>query len=178
MLKTALEYEGPIAVRYPRGAASGVSMEPDIRPVEIGKGKLLREGNDLAIIAIGNRVWPSVEAAKELERENIRAAVVNSRFVKPLDKELIIHMAHQCNRLVTVEENALQGGFGSAVLELLAEEGITGVRVVRLGVGDQFIDHGSQQMQRCVCSIDTAGIVQAVRSMVAPVAIRHAASRH
>jgi 1-deoxy-D-xylulose-5-phosphate synthase len=178
MLKTALEYEGPIALRYPRGTAEGVDMEAELRTVEIGKGKVLRQGNDLAIMAIGNRVWPSVEAANELERESIRAAVVNSRFVKPLDKELIIHMAHQCNHLITVEENALQGGFGSAVLELLAEESITGVRVVRLGVGDQFIDHGPQQMQRCVCSIDTAAIVQAARSMVAPTAVRQAASRY
>jgi 1-deoxy-D-xylulose-5-phosphate synthase len=178
MLKTALEHQGPIALRYPRGTAEGVSMDSEIRTLEIGKGKVLREGNDLSIIAIGNRVWPSVEAAKQLEKENIRAAVVNSRFVKPLDKELIIQMAHQSNRLLTVEENALQGGFGSAVLELLAEEGITGVRVVRLGVGDQFVEHGSQQMQRSMCSIDTSGIVQAARSMVATAGIKQAASHH
>jgi len=178
MLKTALECKGPAALRYPRGTATGGSMDPEIRTLEIGKGEVLSKGNDLAIIAIGNTVWPSVEAAKELEKERIRAAVVNCRFVKPLDRELIVQTAQQHNRILTVEENALQGGFGGAVLELLAEEGITGVQVVRLGVGDQFVEHGSQQVQRSMCSIDTPGIVRAARSMIASAGIQQAASHH
>ncbi len=177
MLKTALEHDGPIALRYPRGTAEGVSMDSEIRTMEIGKAELLREGRDLAILAVGNRVWPAVEAAKELEKEGIQAAVVNCRFVKPLAKELIIQMVHQSNRLITVEENALQGGFGSGVLEFLADEGLTGVRVVRLGIGDQFIEHGSQQVQRSICSIDTPAIVQAARAMVAIDGIQQAASQ-
>jgi 1-deoxy-D-xylulose-5-phosphate synthase len=166
MLKTALEHDGPAALRYPRGTAEGRPMDSEIRSMKIGKGKLLREGDELAILAIGNRVWPAVEAAKELEKKGVRAAVVNCRFVKPLDKKLILETAQQSNRVLTVEENVLQGGFGSAVLELLAEEGLSGIRVVRLGIGDQFIEHAPQQVQRSMCSIDTPAIVQAALAMV------------
>jgi 1-deoxy-D-xylulose-5-phosphate synthase len=167
MLKTAIEHDGPIALRYPRGNAQGVAFDADIRTLPIGKGKVVREGKDLAILAIGNRVWPSVEAAKELEEEGIQAAVVNCRFVKPIDKNLIIELAHQTKRLLTVEENALQGGFGSAVLELLSEEGIPDVRVVRLGIGDQFVEHGAQRIQRSNCAIDTPAIVNGARDLIA-----------
>jgi 1-deoxy-D-xylulose-5-phosphate synthase len=166
MLKTALEHDGPAALRYPRGTAEGRPMDSEIRSMKIGKGKLLREGDELAILAIGNRVWPAVEAAKELEKKGVRAAVVNCRFVKPLDKKLILETAQQSNRVLTVEENVLQGGFGSAVLELLSEEGLSGIRVVRLGIGDQFIEHAPQQVQRSMCSIDTPAIVQAALAMV------------
>jgi 1-deoxy-D-xylulose-5-phosphate synthase len=176
MLKTSLEHGGPAALRYPRGTAEGVSMDDAIRTLDIGKGKILREGDDLAILAIGNRVWPALEAAKELEKEGIRAAVVNCRFVKPLDKELILETAQQSNRLLTVEENALQGGFGSAVLELFAEEGLTGTKLVRLGIGDQFVEHASQHIQRSICSIDTPAIVEAARTMVAGDGVQKAAS--
>jgi 1-deoxy-D-xylulose-5-phosphate synthase len=144
--------------------------------MDIGQGKLLREGDELAILAIGNRVWPAVEAAKELEREGVRAAVVNCRFVKPLDKELILETAQQSNRVLTVEENVLQGGFGSAVLDLLAEEGLTGIRVVRLGIGDQFVEHASQEVQRSICSIDTRAIVKAARAMLAGDSVQKVAS--
>jgi 1-deoxy-D-xylulose-5-phosphate synthase len=176
MLKTALEHDGPAALRYPRGEAQGVPLDSKIRSMDIGQGKLLREGDELAILAIGNRVWPAVEAAKELEREGVRAAVVNCRFVKPLDKELILETAQQSNRVLTVEENVLQGGFGSAVLELLAEEGLTGIRVVRLGIGDQFIEHASQEVQRSICSIDTRAIVKAARAMLAGDRVQKVAS--
>ena len=165
MLKTAVEHDGPIALRYPRGNAEGVAMDSEMRTVPIGKAKVMKEGKDLAILAIGNRVWPSVEAAKELEEEGLQAAVVNCRFVKPLDKDLIIELAQQTKRLLTVEENALQGGFGSAVLELLAEEGITDIRVVRLGISDQFVEHDAQHSQRSSCAIDTPAIVNGARDL-------------
>ena len=176
MLKTALEHQGPIALRFPRGTAEGVPMDSEIQMLPIGKGELLREGKDLAILAIGNRVRPAMEAAKELEKEGIQAAVVNCRFVKPLDRDLIIQMAQQTNRLLTVEENALQGGFGSGVLELLAEELHTGLRVVRLGISDQFVEHGAQRVQRSTCGIDTAAIVEAARAMVTGDGVKQAAS--
>jgi len=176
MLKTALEHQGPIALRFPRGTAEGVPMDSEIQTLPIGKGELLREGKDLAILAIGNRVRPAMEAAKELEKEGIQAAVVNCRFVKPLDRDLIIQMAQQTDRLLTVEENALQGGFGSGVLELLAEEVHTGLRVVRLGISDQFVDHGAQRVQRSTCGIDTAAIVEAARAMVTGDGVKQAAS--
>lgn len=176
MLKTALEYDGPIALRYPRGAAEGVAMDSEIRTLPIGKGDLLREGKDLAILAIGNRVLPALEAAEELEKEGIKAAVVNCRFVKPLDRDLIMQLVSRTNRLITVEENALQGGFGTAVLELLAEEGCTGIQIVRLGISDEFVEHGSQQVQRSSCGIDTLGIVEAARAMAAGDGVKQAAS--
>ncbi len=166
MLKTGLEHDGPIALRYPRGTAEGVSVGEEIKTLPIGKGEVLRAGNDLAILAIGNRVWPAVAAAKSFEQEGIGAAVANCRFVKPLDRDLIIKLAGQTGRLLTVEENALQCGFGSAVLEVLAEEGLTGVRVVRLGIGDHFVEHGSQQIQRSSCGIDAPAIAEAGRAMV------------
>ena len=176
MLKTALEHQGPIALRYPRGTAEGVPMDSEIETLPIGKGELLREGKDLAILAIGNRVKPAVEAANELDKEGIQAAVVNCRFVKPLDRDLILQMAQQTKRLLTVEENALQGGFGSGVLELLAEEGHTGLRVVRLGISDQFVEHGAQKIQRSICGIDAPAIVEAARAMVTGDGVEQAAS--
>jgi 1-deoxy-D-xylulose-5-phosphate synthase len=166
MLKTALDHDGPIALRYPRGTAEGVAMGEEIKSLPIGKGELLSEGKDLAILAIGSRVWPAVAAAKSLEQEGIRASVANCRYVKPLDRDLIIQLASQSKRLLTVEENALQGGFGSAVLELLAEEGFSGIAVVRLGIGDHFVEQGSQQTQRANCGIDAPAIVEAARDMV------------
>ena len=151
-------------------------MDSEIQTLPIGKGELLCEGKDLAILAIGNRVVPALEAAEELEKEGVMAAVVNCRFVKPLDRDLIIKLANQTNRVITVEENALQGGFGTAVLELLAEEGCTGVQIVRLGISDQFVEHGSQQVQRSSCGIDTPGIVAAARATVAGDGVKQAAS--
>ncbi|UCG14834.1 MAG: 1-deoxy-D-xylulose-5-phosphate synthase [Deltaproteobacteria bacterium] len=176
MLKTALEHDGPIALRYPRGTAEGVAMDDEIETLPIGKGKLICEGDDLAILAVGNRVIPAAEAAKSLEKEGIRAAVANCRFIKPLDRDLIIQLASRTKQLITVEENALQGGFGSAVLELLAEEGLTNVRVVRLGIRDQFVEHGSQQIQRSSCGIDTPSIIEAARVMVTGEGSEQAAS--
>jgi 1-deoxy-D-xylulose-5-phosphate synthase len=176
MLKTALAHEGPVAIRYPRGAALGVPMdaEPDLLP--IGKGKLVRSGSDLAILAIGNRVAPAIEAATALENQGLKAAVVDCRFVKPLDRDLILRAAGDSGRLITVEENALQGGFGSAVLELLADEGRTDIRVVRLGVADRFVEHASQGAQRSLCGIDPQGIIRAARAMVARNDLEKAAS--
>ncbi len=166
MLRTALEQDGPIALRYPRGTAEGLAMDEEFKTLPIGQGELLIEGKDLAILAIGNRVRPAVAAARRLDEEGISASVANCRFVKPLDRDLVFRLADKTKLLLTVEENALQGGFGSAVLEMLAEEGHTGVRVVRLGIGDHFVEHGSQQLQRSSCGIDVAGIIEAARAMV------------
>jgi len=177
MLRTALAHDGPIAIRYPRGEAVGVPMNAEPGMIPIGKGRLVRRGTDLAILAIGNRVAPAVEAAVALETRGIRAAVVNCRFVKPLDRNLILRVAGDTGRLITVEENVLQGGFGSAVLELLADEGLSHVQVVRLGVGDRFVEHASQAVQRSLCGVDTAAIIQAARAMVPGNDLEKAASR-
>lgn len=158
MLKTAVCSDRPISLRYPRGAGYGVKMDQELISLEIGKGELLREGDDLTIVAVGSTVYPALEASSLLKQMGIRAGVINARFVKPLDRELIIAAAKQTGCLVTVEENALQGGFGSAVLELLEEEGMTGVRVKRIGVPDRYIEQGSQAQLRKDLGLDAAGI--------------------
>ena len=136
MLKTALDYDGPIALRYPRGAATGCDVEPVITPLELGKAVVRRTGEDLLILAIGRPVGEALIAAEKLAAEGIGATVVDARFVKPLDSEAILDLAARIPRILTVEEHVRQGGFGSAVLECLADAGLTGWRLERLGVGD------------------------------------------
>ena len=143
MLKTALTYEmGPIALRYPRGTGTGVKLEAEAKPLPIGKAEICHEGEDLLIVALGNRVYPALEAAQTLSETGIETTVVNARFIKPLDTTLIVDLAKQIGKVITVEDGVLMGGFGSAVLEALAAEGIIDVRVTSLGVPDRFIEHG------------------------------------
>jgi len=148
MLLTAIEHQGPAALRYPRGSGIGVPLDTQLAPIPIGKGEVLAEGEDVAILAIGSMVPAAVAAAEVLQDDGIGATVVNARFVKPLDRALILRLASQIGRIVTVEENVLQGGFGSAVLELLEEEGLRSTRVKRLGLPDKFIEHGNPTMLR------------------------------
>jgi NADPH:quinone reductase-like Zn-dependent oxidoreductase len=115
--------------------------------------------------------------AAALEIQGNQAAVVNCRFVKPLDRELVLRVAGDTGRLITVEENVLQGGFGSAVLELVADEGLSHVQVVRLGIGHRFVEHASQTVQRSLCGVDASAIIQAARAMVPGNDLEKAASR-
>ncbi len=167
MVKTAIYADRPIALRYPRGNGYGIPMDQEPASLPIGKGEVLAEGDDVAIIAIGVTVYPAMEAAAQLKEKGIRAAVVNARFVKPLDRELILGWARRTGHLVTVEENALQGGFGSAVLELLEEERVTGVKVRRLGIPDRFIEQGPQAQLRKDLGLDAPGIAAAVEAFLA-----------
>ena len=167
MVSTAVEYEdGPIAFRYPRGAGIGVPMQNESQALPIGKGEVLREGEDLLIVAIGNRVYPAVEAADVLADFGISAAVVNARFVKPLDEELIVPLAERIGRIITIEDGVLMGGFGSAVLEALAHRGIQGVQVRRLGIPDQFIEHGDVKTLYSLCGCDEEAVVREGRKLV------------
>ena len=166
MLMTALDHPGPVAFRYPRGFGTGVSIDHEIHTLPIGKGEVLTKGADVLILAIGGTVTPALEARKQLEDEDISATVVNSRFVKPLDIELITRLASDIPFILTVEENALQGGFGSAVIECLADACTPTTRVVRLGIPDAFVEHGSQEILRSKYGIDTPAIVKAVRDIV------------
>ena len=166
MLMTALEHSGPIAVRYPRGYGTAVSMDEEIHTLPIGKGEVLTTGTDVLILAIGVTVTAALEAGKQLEDQNISATVVNSRYIKPLDAELLNRLVREIPFTLTVEENVLQGGFGSAVLEHLSDEGITTSRLVRLGISDTFVEHGSQQILRSKHGVDTPAIVKAVRDMI------------
>ena len=166
MLKTAIEHNGPIAFRYPRGEGCGVKMESEIRSLEIGKGELLRQGRDIVLVGIGNKVLPALRAAQDLSQLGIDAAVVNARFVKPLDRDLLRDLIARVPSIITVEDHVLEGGFGGAVVEFLAEEGITDVRVRRMGVPDRFIPHGTQEELKKLCGIDKDAITQAAMQMV------------
>src|SRR5262249_47863882 len=166
MLKTAIDHNGPIAFRYPRGEGFGVELEPEIRPLEVGKGELLRDGKDIAILAIGSAVMPALKAAQELAPLGIEAAVVNARFVKPLDRDLLAGVLSSVPRALTVEDNVVAGGFGSAVAELMADEGISGVNLRRLGVPDRFIPHGTQDELKKLCGFDKDAIAQAAMQMM------------
>jgi len=161
MLKTAVCSGVPMALRYPRGAGYGVTLDPELKSLEVGKGEILAEGGDLCIVAIGSTVYPALEAARVLKGKGINAGVVNARFVKPLDAELIKGVAAATGRIMTVEENALQGGFGSAVLEMLYESGMQNIKVKRLGIPDRYIEHGSQAQLRKDLGIDAEGIAAA-----------------
>ncbi|HEY6008287.1 MAG TPA: 1-deoxy-D-xylulose-5-phosphate synthase [Geobacteraceae bacterium] len=161
MVKTAIEAGRPMALRYPRGNGYGVPLDAAPVALPLGRGELLAEGDDLAIVAIGSTVYPALEAATLLKAQGINAAVINARFVKPLDRELILAWARRTGALLTAEENALQGGFGSAVLELLADEGVADVRVKRLGIPDRYIEQGSQAQLRADLGLDAAGIAAA-----------------
>lgn len=160
MLYTAVNHKGPIAIRYPRGYGIGVSLDWQFKKIEIGKSTIEREGNDISIIAIGHHVHTAMLAADELEKHGIKTTVVNARFVKPLDKEVIKKLARNIGKIITIEENALMGGFGSAVLEVLADENLTEVSVKRLGLPDRFIEHGNQKILRRAVGLDVSTIVK------------------
>jgi len=161
MVKTAIEYEkGPIALRYPRGTGVGVTMANQPQPIPVGKGEILRHGDNLLILAIGNRVHPALEAADTMEDAGISAAVVNARFVRPLDEGLILPLAERIGKVITVEDGALVGGLGSAILEMFADSGLTKVQVKRLGIPDQFIDHGDVNALYHLCGCDADAIVR------------------
>jgi 1-deoxy-D-xylulose-5-phosphate synthase len=167
MLKTAAGCGYPVSLRYPRGKGVGVSLDGELKTLAIGKGEVLQEGSDLAIIAIGSAVNPAFAAVKRLSEEGFNIKVINARFVKPLDEELILKTVATIKKIITVEENVLQGGFGSAVLELLAEKNITGVGVKRLGLPDEFVHHASQAEQRDKYALNEEGIIRAIREMLA-----------
>jgi 1-deoxy-D-xylulose-5-phosphate synthase len=167
MLKTAVGCGNPVSLRYPRGKGVGAVLDKELKTLEIGKGEVLKEGSDLAIIAIGSVVNPAVAAAKRLSEEGINIKVINARFVKPLDEDLILKTAAAINKIITIEENILQGGFGSAILELLAEKNITGIWVKRLGIPDEFVDHATQTEQHHKYGLNEEGIIRTIKEMLA-----------
>lgn len=165
MLKTAVSLSSPVSIRYPRGKGAGVPLqEPKL--IDIGKAEIIKEGTDIVIFAIGSTVHPALEAARALEGEGIRAGVVNCRFVKPLDEELLVNAAIECKKVLTVEENVLMGGFGTAILELLEKRGAFGVKTIRLGISDEFVEHATQEELRAKFGIDSAGIAEAARRLM------------
>jgi len=167
MLRTALEHQGPVALRYPRGKGRGVPLEGPPRALPWGRAQVRREGGDVLLAGIGVGVAAAEQAAERLAQEGAQAAVVNARFVKPLDEELLCDLAVRCGRVVTVEENEAAGGFGSAVLEALARRGLSGVRVKLVALNDTFVEHGSQTELRALHQVDAAAVAAAARELLA-----------
>lgn len=172
LVHTGIQYlsegRGPFAVRYPRGAGTGEPMEEELRCLPVGKGEVLREGGDLAILAIGNAVGASLEAASLLAAQGVRCTVVDARFLKPLDEELILEVVRRCGRAITVEENVVAGGFGSAILELLAAHQLHGVPVEVLGIPDEFVEHGQPKLLRERYGLDAPGIARRAMQHFSP----------
>lgn len=169
MLLTAVEHEGAAAIRYPRGSGYGVDISQKPQTLEIGKSEIVRDAvdGDAAIIALGSMVYPAMEAAENLLKEGIEATVVNARFVKPLDADLIIELAREKRVIVTVEEAYLAGGFGSAVMELLEENNLLDkVKVVRLGVPDRIVTHGDPKLLLAEYGLNADGIFQKTKQAV------------
>jgi len=167
MLFTMVEHVGPAAMRYPRGNGIGVPIDQPPRLLDIGKAELLRDGGEVAIVAYGSMVYPSLEAAERLAKEGIDTTVVNGRFAKPLDSALLLALARTKRLIVTVEEAYLAGGFGSAVLELLEENGLQDkVAVVRMGVPDRIVTHGDPKLLLAKYGLDADGIHSRVKEAV------------
>jgi 1-deoxy-D-xylulose-5-phosphate synthase len=166
MLNTATLLSQPVAIRYPRGSGEGVAMDGTLQVLEIGKGEILAEGDDLLMLPVGSMVCRAYEAAMQLRGDGIRVTVVNPRFIKPLDSELLFTMARKIRRVVTIEENVLPGGFGSAVIEMLQERGHSDIEVLRLGIPCQFLEHGHQGVLREKCGLDSRGIEGSAKSFL------------
>jgi 1-deoxy-D-xylulose-5-phosphate synthase len=164
MLHTMLAIDGPAAMRYPRGNGVGADIRREPRVLEVGKAEILRDGGEVAVVAYGSMVNPAVEAAARLAKDGVEATVVNARFVKPLDAGLLLALARTRRLIVTVEEAYLAGGFGSAVAELLEENGLLdAVRLVRMGVPDRIITHGDPKLLLAKYGLDSDGIYTRVR---------------
>ena len=157
MLYTAFSVDGPSAVRYPRGAGIGAAMQEEMVALPIGKGEIRRKGEKIAILAFGSMLHPALKAAEELN-----ATVANMRFVKPLDEALVKELAQSHELLVTIEENVIQGGAGSAVLESIEKQGLTN-RVLQLGLPDRFVEHGDHGVLLASCGLDAAGVIASVK---------------
>jgi 1-deoxy-D-xylulose-5-phosphate synthase len=171
MLATAVEQKHPTALRSPRGAGVGVPLDAEFRQLPIGKAEVLRRGKDGLVWAIGSTVHPSLEAANRLAKEGVDLTVVNARFVKPLDRDLLRAQLEQLGlpgaKLVTVEEHVVAGGFGGAVLEAVSEMALEGVETLVVGVPDQFVPHGSQDVLRKLLGLDADGLYFRFRSFFA-----------
>jgi 1-deoxy-D-xylulose-5-phosphate synthase len=166
MLATAVAHtSGPIAVRYPRGAGVGVPTTEPLHTLPIGRAETLREGGDVAILAVGSMVLPAERAADRLAAEGVQATVVNARFVKPLDEDLILSLARRCGAIVTVEENVVLGGFGAGVLELLSAHELR-IPVQVLGVPDRVFEQASQARLREKAGLTPDGIAAAAHMLL------------
>jgi 1-deoxy-D-xylulose-5-phosphate synthase len=164
MVEWALHHDGPVAIRYPKAAAD--SFARPLSPIELGRAESLHWGSDGMLVACGATLPACVEAVGRLALEGSDFGVVSARFIKPLDSETILRAVRQSPLVVTVEEGALMGGFGSAVLEAAADAGLDAGRVRRLGIPDTFVEHGGRQELLADLGLDVAGIVRTCRQWV------------
>ena len=162
LLYTAIYSGQPMAVRYPRGSGLGVPMDVKLRSIPIGSAEVLREGSDLALLAIGVTVQTALSAADILAKQGIQAMVINGRFARPLDNKLINDVAQNLKRIVTIEENVLAGGFGSSVATLLEQRGIFDVHLRCIGIPDEFVEHGTQPILRAKYGLDSDGVIRQI----------------
>ncbi len=167
MLKTSINHPGPSSLRYPRGAGLGVELDKEIKELEIGKGEVVKDGTDLAIFAFGTMVDPSMKTAGMLEEKGLSVAVINARFAKPIDEDLVLEYARKTGCIVTTEEHAVQGGFGSAVLEALQDidENIP-VKTKCIGVPDIVVEHGAVGLIKKDMKLDSEGMFETILSFV------------
>lgn len=172
MLYTATKLNAPVAIRYPRGNGTGVKLQDGFTKLEIGKAEQLVSGKDVVLLAAGSMVEPCKKAATLLAKENIAASVVNARFIKPLDEQIIRQLARETGIIVTVEDNVLAGGFGSAVLEYINSQNLNWVKVLRLGLPDQFIEHGQRSQLLTKHGLDDQGIAASVAAFIRQFGVR------
>jgi 1-deoxy-D-xylulose-5-phosphate synthase len=163
MLYTALTVAGPAALRYPRGNGVGIPIDPEFKKLEIGKGEILREGGDIGILALGSMVYPCLEAATRLEAMGISATVINARFMKPLDADLICCLGAERQFLVTAEEGTEAGGFGAQVAALLHDRRVA-ASILRIAVPDRIVPHGATDLLRAKYGLDVDGIVSRIKA--------------
>lgn len=166
MMLTAVQHDGPTAIRYPRGSCDGTWEKRPPAAIPIGRGQTIRTGDDVALVAIGAAVALAGQAAALLEERGVSAEVINARFAKPLDEQRIVAAARKCSRMVVIEENALAGGFGSAVLEVLSEQ-VPDCHVARFGIPDRFIEHNKPQVQFRECGLTAEDITACALEMCA-----------
>jgi 1-deoxy-D-xylulose-5-phosphate synthase len=165
MIHAALNLSQPVAIRYPRGKGLGVPLDQEVKEIPVGKAEIIKQGDDAAIFAIGSTVYPAIEASEMLEKEGIKCAVINSRFIKPIDKDCVLKFADKTKHLITVEENVIQGGFGSAILEEIQDLD-KDLNIINLGIPDTFVEHGPQDVLRSKYLIDSQGIYNTVKKML------------
>ena len=170
MLKTAIYHKGPAALRYPRGSGLGVPLDEEMKELEIGKGEVIKDGSDIAILAYGHTVDGAMMVSNMFEKEGVSVAVINARFAKPVDKDLIVEYAKSTRCLITIEEHSLKGGFGSAVLEALQEEQVCSVPVKCIGLGDIVLEHGAPGKQRKDLKLDPEGMFETIMTFYGSVA--------
>jgi len=173
MVYTAIKYKkGPIALRYPRGSALGVPLKHGFDLIEIGKSERLKKGDDVALLSVGSMVEYALKAEEKLEAEGIHCEIINMRFIKPLDYEMLDDIVQRHKKIVTLEESTLMGGFGSGVVEYFAEQNYKN-DILRIGLPDYFVDHGTQKELHHLLEIDPEGIVKKIKIFSGKKTINH-----